>query len=103
MTSTKKIKSFIFKKGNKLTNAEMASKLGVPTMRFAGVLAAMKRKDELSNDFLKSDITKKSKSIKTSKTTSISFEKIAKVKPSDLTVSFIKSLVKNKCNFIELI
>lgn len=47
MKNSKQIKSFILKKGNKLTNSEMATKLGVPTMTFAGVLAHMKRKGEV--------------------------------------------------------
>ena len=64
MKNSKEIKSFILKKGNKLTNAEMVTKLGVPTMTFAGVLAAMKRKGEVSNDFLKSDVTKANKTTK---------------------------------------
>ncbi len=58
MKSSKQIKAFILKKGNKLTNAEMATKLEVPRMSFAGVLAAMKRNKEIKNDFLKTDVQK---------------------------------------------
>lgn len=54
--TSNKIKAFILKRGSKLTNAEMAQKLGVPTMSFAGVLAAMKRNGEIGNNVLKSDI-----------------------------------------------
>lgn len=53
--TTEQIKTFIYKKGYSLTNAEMVTKLGVPTMTFAGVLAGMKRKGEMSNLFLKTD------------------------------------------------
>lgn len=53
---TLKVKLFILRKGNKLTNTEMVDKLGVPTMTFAGILAGMKRKKEISNRFLKSDV-----------------------------------------------
>lgn len=57
--TSNKVKSFILSKGNKMTNAEMATKLGLPRMSFAGVLAAMKRNGEIKNNFLKSDIIKK--------------------------------------------
>lgn len=53
--TTEQIKAFIYKKGYKLTNAEMVEKLGVPTMTFAGILAGMKRKGEMPNLFLKTD------------------------------------------------
>lgn len=52
------IKAFILKRGAKLTNAEMAQKLEVPTMRFAGVLAGMKRNKEIKNNFLRTDLQK---------------------------------------------
>lgn len=56
MTKTsKQIQAFILKRGNKLTNAEMATKLEVPRMTFAGVLAAMKRNGSIPSGFLKSD------------------------------------------------
>ena len=100
---TKKIKSFILKKGNKLTNAEMAQKLGVPTMTFAGVLAAMKRKGEISNDFLKSDNKKSSpkKSTKKSTRLSISVGKIAIIKADDLTKELVKKLAKHNQTLIK--
>ncbi len=56
MKTTNQIKAFILKRGNKLTNAEMAAKLDVPRMSFAGVLAGMKRNKEIGNNFLKSDV-----------------------------------------------
>jgi len=100
MKSSKEIKSFILKKGNKLTNSEMVTKLGVPTMTFAGVLAAMKRKGEVSNDFLKSDVTKANKTTKTSvKPTSpkltINFTKVAVIKKNELTSQLYNRLTEN--------
>jgi hypothetical protein len=56
MKTSKQIKAYILKNGSKKTNAEMAEKLEVPRMSFAGVLAGMKRKGEISNNFLKSDV-----------------------------------------------
>ena len=56
MKTSKQIKAYILKNGSKKTNAEMAAKLEVPRMSFAGVLAGMKRKGEISNNFLKSDV-----------------------------------------------
>jgi putative NIF3 family GTP cyclohydrolase 1 type 2 len=90
MKSSKQIKSLILKRGNKLTNAEMVVKLGVPTMTFAGVLAAMKRKGELTNDFLKTDLVKSSKTKNTNpsvsnKVLTINFSKVAVIKKSELT------------------
>ncbi len=101
MKSSKEIKSFILKKGNKLTNAEMVTKLGVPTMTFAGVLAAMKRKGEVSNDFLKSDIMKANKPSKASAKTSVktkltvNFTKVALVKKNELTSQLYNRLTEN--------
>jgi|APCry1669191860_1035381.scaffolds.fasta_scaffold19809_2 hypothetical protein len=63
MKTTKQIKSYILKYGNKKTNAEMAEKLGVERMTFAGVLAGMKRNKEVSNNFLKTDVLKTSKKV----------------------------------------
>jgi hypothetical protein len=63
MKSSKQIKSFILKNGNTLTNEQMVNKLKVPTMTFAGVLAAMKRKNEIPNDFLKTDLIKSEKKL----------------------------------------
>lgn len=90
MKSSKQIKSLILKRGNKLTNAEMVVKLGVPTMTFAGVLAAMKRKGEMTNDFLKTDLDKSNKrknakSDVNNKTLTINFSKVAVIKKSELT------------------
>ena len=62
MKSSKQIKAYILQCGHKRTNAYMAERLGVPRMTFAGVLANMKRNGEISNDFLKSDVEKTSKS-----------------------------------------
>jgi hypothetical protein len=90
MKNSKQIKSFILKKGNKLTNSEMATKLGVPTMTFAGVLAHMKRKGEVPSDFLKTDLLKTQKTT-VSKTTvsnpklTVNFSKVAVIKKSELT------------------
>ena len=101
MKSSKEIKSFILKKGNKLTNAEMVTKLGVPTMTFAGVLAAMKRKGEVSNDFLKSDVTKANKTTKPSVKPSaspkltINFTKVALIKKNELTSQLYNRLTEN--------
>jgi DNA-binding transcriptional regulator YhcF (GntR family) len=68
MKSSKEIRNYILKNGQKRTNAEMAEKLGVARMTFAGVLAAMKRKGEISNNFLKSDVV--ANTPKATKTTS---------------------------------
>jgi|688.fasta_scaffold142743_6 hypothetical protein len=68
MKTSKQIKAYILQCGHKRTNAYMAERLGVPRMTFAGVLANMKRNGEISNNFLKSDVEKTSKS--TSKSTS---------------------------------
>ena len=97
MKSSKEIKSFILKKGNKLTNAEMVTKLGVPTMTFAGVLAAMKRKGEVSNDFLKSDVTKANKTTKPSASPklTINFTKVAVIKKNELTSQLYNRLTEN--------
>lgn len=99
MKSSKEIKSFILKKGNKLTNAEMVTKLGVPTMTFAGVLAAMKRKGEVSNDFLKSDVTKANKttkpSVKSNTKLTINFTKVALIKKNELTSQLYNRLTEN--------
>ncbi len=99
MKSSKEIKSFILKKGNKLTNAEMVTKLGVPTMTFAGVLAAMKRKGEVSNDFLKSDVTKANKitkpSVKSNTKLTINFTKVAVIKKNELTSQLYNRLTEN--------
>jgi len=89
MKSSKQIKSLILKRGNKLTNAEMVVKLGVTTMTFAGVLAAMKRKGEISNDFLKTDLVKSNKTKNTNpsvdnKVLTINFSKVAVIKKSEL-------------------
>ena len=62
MKTSKQIKSYKLQCGHKRTNAYMAERLGVPRMTFAGVLANMKRNGEISNDFLKSDVEKTSKS-----------------------------------------
>jgi hypothetical protein len=62
MKTSKQIKAYILQCGHKRTNAYMAERLGVPRMTFAGVLANMKRNGEISNDFLKSDVEKTSKS-----------------------------------------
>lgn len=62
--TTEEIKTFIYKKGYKLTNPEMVQKLGVPTMTFAGVLAGMKRNGEMPNKFLKTDREKFEKKTK---------------------------------------
>jgi len=99
MKNSKQIKSFILKKGNKLTNAEMVNKLGVPTMTFAGVLAHMKRKGEVSNDFLKSDVMKANKPTRTSTTVNpkltINFTKVAVVKKNELTSQLYNRLTEN--------
>ena len=99
MKSSKEIKSFILKKGNKLTNTEMATKLGVPTMTFAGVLAAMKRKGEVSNDFLKSDVTKVNKTtksnVKPNTKLTINFTKVAVIKKNELTSQLYNRLTEN--------
>lgn len=103
MKSSKQIKSFILKKGNKLTNAEMATKLGVPTMTFAGVLAAMKRKGEVSNDFLKSDVskaTKPSSKPSSSPKLSINFTKVAIIKKNELTSQLYNRLTENNESLI---
>jgi len=42
---------------------DIAEKLGVERMTFAGVLAGMKRNKEVSNNFLKTDILKTSKKV----------------------------------------
>jgi len=68
MKTSKQIKAYILKNGSKKTNAEMAAKLEVPRMSFAGVLAGMKRKGEISNNFLKSDVV--ANTPKATKTTS---------------------------------
>jgi hypothetical protein len=68
MKTSKQIKAYILKNGSKKTNAEMAAKLEVPRMTFAGVLAGMKRKGEISNNFLKSDVV--ANTPKATKTTS---------------------------------
>ena len=73
MKTSKQIKAYILKNGSKKTNAEMAAKLEVPRMTFAGVLAGMKRKGEISNNFLKSDVvanTPKATKTTSSRTTS---------------------------------
>jgi hypothetical protein len=68
----------------------MATKLGVPTMTFAGVLAHMKRKGEVPSDFLKTDLLKTQKTT-VSKTTvsnpklTVNFSKVAVIKKSELT------------------
>jgi hypothetical protein len=62
MKTSKQIKAYILQCGHKRTNAYMAERLGVPRMTFAGVLANMKRNGEISNNFLKSDVEKTSKS-----------------------------------------
>ena len=62
MKTSKQIKAYILQCGHKRTNAYMAERLGVPRMTFAGVLANMKRNGEISNDYLKSDVEKTSKS-----------------------------------------
>jgi hypothetical protein len=90
MKNSKQIKSFILKKGNKLTNSEMATKLGVPTMTFAGVLAHMKRKGEVPSDFLKTDLLKTQKTTASKTTVSnpkltVNFSKVAVIKKSELT------------------
>jgi len=99
MKNSKQIKSFILKKGNKLTNSEMVNKLGVPTMTFAGVLAHMKRKGEVPSDFLKTDLIKSGKATNksTSKTTtktnvSVNYAKVAIIKKNELTSQLINRL-----------
>jgi hypothetical protein len=62
--TTEEIKAFIYKKGYELTNPEMVEKLGVSTMTFAGILAGMKRKGEMPNQFLKTDREKFEKKTK---------------------------------------
>lgn len=97
MKTSKQIKSFILKKGNKLTNAEMSQKLEVPRMTFAGVLAAMKRNGELKNDFLKTD-TKKTvtKPVSNKKVTNalVNVSKIKPVKAGSSKTELIKKLVE---------
>ena len=61
------IKAYILRMGAKRTNAQMVATLKVPTMTFAGVLAGMKRKKEITNNFLKTDILKNTKTTKASK------------------------------------
>ena len=58
MKTSKQIRAYILKCGHKRTNTYMAERLGVPRMTFAGVLAAMKRNGEISNNFLRSDVEK---------------------------------------------
>ena len=123
MKKSKEIKTFILKKGNKLTNAEMVTKLGVPTMTFAGVLAAMKRKGEVPSNFLKTDVIKSNKSSKStttktvanSKTSTVSnlegcgnctslsvnYSKVAIIKKSDLTPQLHNRLNENSNTLIE--
>ena len=72
MKSSKQIQSFILKRGNKLTNAQMAEKLEVPRTTFAGVLGAMKRRGEISNNFLKSDTQKNYKTVSNTVTKTVS-------------------------------
>jgi hypothetical protein len=72
MKSSKQIQSFILKRGDKLTNAQMAEKLDVPRTTFAGVLGAMKRRGEISNNFLKSDTQKNYKIVSNTVTKKVS-------------------------------
>jgi predicted ArsR family transcriptional regulator len=69
MKTTRQIKAYIKQCGHKRTNAEMAERLGVPRMTFAGVLANMKRYGEIDNNTLLSDLTPRTRSArnKTSK------------------------------------
>ena len=72
MKNSKQIQVFILKRGDKLTNAQMAEKLDVPRTTFAGVLGAMKRRGEISNNFLKSDTQKNYKIVSNTVTKKVS-------------------------------
>jgi hypothetical protein len=70
MKTTKSIRAYILQCGHKRTNAEMATRLNVPRMSFAGVLAALKRNDVIGNNFLATDLaSKRTKRTNTKKVT----------------------------------
>lgn len=56
MKTSRQIQNYILKNGEKRTNADMAERLNVPRMTFAGVLAAMKRRGDIGYNFLRTDI-----------------------------------------------
>ena len=73
MTKTSnQIQAYILKMGSKLTNAELAERLGTPRRTFAAVLANMKTQGKIANNFLKTDLQKNSKSTSKSKNTTSS-------------------------------
>lgn len=64
MKTSKQIRAYILQCGHKRTNEEMANRLNVPRMTFAGVLANLKRQNVIGDNFLKSDIMKREGSTK---------------------------------------
>lgn len=56
MKTTNQIKAYILQCGHKRTNAYMAERLGVSRPRFAAILGNMKRKGEIPQNWLKSDV-----------------------------------------------
>lgn len=69
MKTTRQIKAYIKQCGHKRSNAEMAERLGVPRMTFAGVLANMKRYGELDGITLLTDVTPRTRTSSNAKTT----------------------------------
>lgn len=95
MKTSKQIKSFILKNGNTLTNEEMVNKLKVPTMTFAGVLAAMKRKNEIPNGFLKTDSIKSEK-----KSLTVKINSVATIDSSSIEKNLLRKIEKNNESLI---
>ena len=93
MKTSQQIKAYILKNGSKKTNAEMAAKLEVPRMSFAGVLASMKRKGEITNNFLKSDVV-----ANTPKSSKVTSKAVApkKATPAKKNVTAPKATPKKK-------
>ena len=95
MKSSKQIKSFILKNGSELTNEQMVAKLKVPTMTFAGVLAAMKRKGEIADNFLKTDLTKMEK-----KTLTVKINSVATIEAASIEKNLLRKIEKNNNSLI---
>lgn len=115
-------RKLILTSGHRLTNDVMATRLGIPTQNFAGILAAMKRGGELSHMILKTDALKAEKTnlrvlktatsvtptsatnivkttttkvVRTRRPNVVQFEKVATIKASDFSADVCTKLINN--------
>lgn len=108
ITKTEGIRKFILSNGGKLTNKEMAKKLNIELMPLAGIIAAMKRGGTLKNNFLKSEIEKKSntnKNISPSKSllniNNVKFNNIATIEKELLTKELIQGIAVYEKSYLK--